>query len=208
MPDDNQKLREKYKRTASFYDTLDYPWEQQYKKWRLQMLKDVSGCVLEAGVGTGKNLPYYPAHVTLTGIDISPEMLSRAETRVKDASCSVCLKQDDATQLTIFSDHHFDWFISTFMFCVMPDHLQPQAIKQMARVLKPGGRFRIIEMTYSKDKKLLKRQKIFGPFVEKIYGARFDRQTLKYLRKNDQVIVQSVKFLKADTYLLIDGCKS
>jgi len=207
MIKDNHRLQEKYKKTALVYDILDYPWERQYRKWRPQILKDVCGCVLEAGVGTGKNLPHYPEHVELTGVDLSPAMLSKAEVRCRNASCSVSLHQNDATQMNGLRDNQFDWFISTFMFCVMPDHLQASAIEQMVRVLKPGGKFRIIEMTYSKQPNLLWRQRLFAPFVEKLYGARFDRQTLTYLQQDQDVRIQSVKFLKEDTYLLIEGYK-
>jgi len=93
------------------------------------------------------------------------------------------------------------------MFCVMPDELQDQAINQIARVLKPDGKFLILEMIYSKDKKLLNRQKRFAPFVEKVYGARFDRQTLRRFHKNEQLQVEKTFFVKADVYLMIEGMK-
>ncbi len=205
MSQENEKLKNKYSITALFYDILDYPWERQYRQWRPDLLKDVRGKVLEAGVGTGRNLKYYHPDVHLTGIDLSPAMLKRAEKRARDARCKVTLKQEDATLLSSIPSNHFDWFFSTVICCVMPDQLQPLAIQQFARVLKPGGHFRLLEMIYSKDPRMRKRQERFAPFVEKVYGARFDRNTLSYLHQSKTLKVTQTRFLKDDVYLLMEG---
>jgi len=76
----------------------------------------------------------------------------------------------------------------------MPDQLQPLAIQQFSRVLKPGGRFRLLEMVYSKDTQMRKRQERFAPFVEKVYGARFDRNTLAYLQNSESLKVTRCLF--------------
>ena len=89
----------------------------------------------------------------------------------------------------------------------MPDDLQPLAIEQFARVLKPGGRFKLLEMVYSKNERLRKRQETFAPFVEKIFGARFDRNTLEYLKQSPTLEVTHTSFLKDDVYLLIEGIR-
>lgn len=103
--------------------------------------------------------------------------------------------------------NHFDWIISTFMCCVMPDELQSLAVRQFERVLKPGGKFRLLEMVFSKDKTLRRRQERFAPFVEKVYGARFDRNTLEHLQQAPGLEIHETYFLKADTYLVIEGRK-
>jgi ubiquinone/menaquinone biosynthesis C-methylase UbiE len=90
----------------------------------------------------------------------------------------------------------------------MPDPLQPLAIAQFARILKPGGRFRLLEMVYSKNPRLRRRQELFAPFVERVYGARFDRNTLSHLRQATQLRLLNTRFLKHDTYLLIEGERS
>ncbi len=205
MPHENDFLKEKYRITAWVYDILDYPWERQYRKWRPELLKDIHGEVLEAGVGTGRNLKYYQRDVRLTGIDLSPAMLKKAEKRAKEARCHVTLKQEDATRLSSIPSNQFDWVFSTFICCVMPDPLQPLAIAQFIRVLKPGGRFRLLEMVYSKNPGLRKRQERFAPFVEKVYGARFDRKTLEYIQHSGALKLTSMRFLKEDVYLLMEG---
>ena len=207
MNDANNQLRAKYQRTSWCYDILDYPWERQYRLWRPEILKDVNGRVLEAGVGTGHNLRHYSPSVNLTAVDLSSGMLQRAQKRARQAGCKVDLQEADATNLKQFADGTFDWYISTFMFCVMPDRLQPLALKEVARVLKPGGRFRLIEILYSKNPALRARQKLLAPFVELVYGARFDRRTLDHIHSTPQLKVMNTRYLKADTYLLIEGQK-
>jgi ubiquinone/menaquinone biosynthesis C-methylase UbiE len=97
MHEDNKLLQAKYDITAWFYDILDYPWERQYRNWRPILLQDVRGEVLEAGVGSGRNLKYYAAKVNLIGIDLCLEMFRRAMKRGKAALCNIDLRQEDAT---------------------------------------------------------------------------------------------------------------
>jgi len=203
--EENRFLEAKYRITAWFYDILDYPWERQYRRWRPELLKDLRGSVLEAGVGTGRNLKYYHPSVKLTGIELSAAMLRKAAKRGKEAACHVVLKQEDATLMTSIPSNHFDWLFATFLCCVMPDSLQPLAIEQFGRVLKPGGHFRLLEMVYSLDPRLRRRQDFFSPFVEKVYGARFDRNTLGHLEKSSTLQIKKTSFLKKDIYLLIEG---
>jgi ubiquinone/menaquinone biosynthesis C-methylase UbiE len=207
MNPENISLQKKYQITAWFYDVLDYYWENQYRKIRPKILSNITGNVLEAGVGTGRNFCHYPPATKLTGIDLCSNMLKIANMRAKKASCSISLLQNDATILNEIPSNYYDWYVSFFMFCVMPDELQHLAINQIARVLKPDGKFLILEMIYSKDEKLLKRQKRFKSFVEKVYGARFDRQTLSRFKENKQLHVEKTFFVKADVYLMIEGIK-
>jgi len=200
-------LRKKYQITSFFYDILDYPWERQYRRWRPSLLQDVGGVVLEAGVGTGRNLRHYRSEASVTGIDLSPGMMRIAARRARQTACDVTLLCRDATRLSDLPSNHFDWYVATFLFCVLPDALQPLALAEMTRVLKPGGKFKILEIIYSKDPRRLRRQKRLASFVEKVYGARFDRGTLELLRQNDGVELSRTRFLNADTYLLIEGYK-
>jgi len=94
-----------------------------------------------------------------------------------------------------------------YLCCVMSDHLQPLAIKQFERVLKPGGRFRLLDIVYSKDPKLRRRQDFISGFVEKVYGARFDRNPLAYLENSEKLKISNTFFIKRDVYLVIEGHK-
>jgi ubiquinone/menaquinone biosynthesis C-methylase UbiE len=203
----NILLQTKYSVTADFYDILDYPWERIYRKWRPALVGDLRGKILEAGVGTGRNLEFYHEDVELTGIELSAQMLKKAEKRIKKAKCKVKLIHEDATVMQSIDSHQFDWIFSTFMCCVMPDEIQALAIDQFGRVLKQGGRFRILEIVFSKNKKIKKRQDFFAPFVEKIYGARFDRNTLRHIERSSNLRITNISFLKDDTYILIEGIR-
>ncbi len=200
----NQK---RYAVTAWFYDILDYPWERQYRRWRPGLLADVSGEVLEAGVGTGRNLEHYPSHASVTAVDFSPAMLRKASRRCAKTSCSVEFVQQDATRMHAIATARYDWVVAFFLCCVLPQDLQDQAVAEFARVLKPGGRFRLLEMKYSNDPRLRRRQDFFAPFVARVYGAGFDRDTLTHVRNNPHLEVTGTSYLKKDVYLLIDGKK-
>jgi len=203
----NLSLQAKYNITAYFYDILDYPWERIYRQWRPNLVGDIRGRVLEAGVGTGRNLEYYHQDVDLVGIDISNNMLHRAKKRISKSNCKIKLVNEDAAIMQSIDSNEFDWVFSSFICCVMPDETQQLAIKQFSRILKPDGRFRFLEIVFSKNSQIRKRQELFAPFVEKIYGARFDRNTLNHIEQSPHLKITNTSFLKDDTYLLIEGVR-
>jgi len=198
-------LERKYRFTSRVYDILDWPWERRYQKWRPCLVGDVDGRVLEAGVGTGQNLRFYPPEAKVHGIDLSEGMLTRARRRAPAAGCDVTLRKADALDLDHLEDGSFDWYIGTFLYCVLPDDLQPPALSEMARVLASGGHFRLVEMVYSR--RFLPRliQKIMSPYVELVFGARFDRRTPEHIETNPVLEITGTRWLKEDTYLLLEG---
>jgi demethylmenaquinone methyltransferase/2-methoxy-6-polyprenyl-1,4-benzoquinol methylase len=203
--EERRALQLKYDITAWFYDILDYPWERQYRHWRPQLIGDIHGEVLEAGVGTGRNLKHYNSDVNLIAIDLCKAMVKRAKKRGGSAVCMLECLQEDATKMTSISSNHFDWIISTFLCCVLPYALQVLAMRQFERILKPGGKIRLLEMVYSKIPKFKRRQNFFAPFVEKVYGARFDRKTLENLQESSRLKITNTYFLKRDIYQVIEG---
>jgi phosphatidylethanolamine/phosphatidyl-N-methylethanolamine N-methyltransferase len=93
--------------------------------------------VLEVGIGTGLNLPLYPATCRLTGIDLSQDMLDKAVERVQTlAMPDVTLKVMDATSMD-FGENEFDRAIATYTISAVPDPVA--ALREMRRVVKPGG---------------------------------------------------------------------
>src|SRR5918994_1853091 len=93
--------------------------------------------VLEVGIGTGLNLPLYPATCRLTGIDLSHEMLDKAVERVQTLVMpNVTLKVMDATSMD-FGDDEFDRAIATYTISAVPDPVA--VLREMRRVVKPGG---------------------------------------------------------------------
>src|SRR5437879_11396973 len=93
--------------------------------------------VLEVGIGTGLNLPLYPASCRLTGIDLSQEMLDKAVERAQKLIMpNVVLKVMDATSLD-FADNEFDKAVATYTVSAVPDPVA--VLREMRRVVKPGG---------------------------------------------------------------------
>ena len=207
MREGNLSLRAKYNVTALFYDILDYPWERVYREWRPLLLGDLRGKVLEAGVGTGRNFRHYHESVELTGVDLSDVMLKKATRKAGKADCKIELIHDDASVMRHVASNQYDWIISTFLCCVMPDEFQPMALEQFSRVLKPGGKFRLLEMIYSKNRAIRRRQEFFSAFVEKVYGARFDRKTVQFIERSPDLEITAKRFLKDDVYLLVEGIR-
>ena len=84
MADDNDKIKYRYNRISKFYDMMEKPMELIARnKWQIELIKRIEGKkILEVGVGTGKNLQYYPGDVSVVGIDFSTEMLKRAKMKV------------------------------------------------------------------------------------------------------------------------------
>lgn len=90
------KITRRYDRLALVYDLYDLPLELLfYRHRRRHLLRPATGRVLEVGIGTGKNIPHYPPVVDLTGIDLSPWMLARAEHRARKHGLPVELNPDD-----------------------------------------------------------------------------------------------------------------
>src|SRR5215471_4514016 len=76
----------RYERIAPLYDLLDLPFERnRYRALRPLLFRDLGGRLLDAGIGTGRNCPYYPLGAVVSGIDTSPAMLARGASTVPGA---------------------------------------------------------------------------------------------------------------------------
>ena len=172
---------ERYQRIAPVYDFLDLPFEYgRYRRVRRLLFQGLSGRLLDAGVGTGRNFPFYPPGSQVVGIDISSAMLARAEPRRKSAAAEVELRQMDVTRLDI-PGRTFDAAVATFLFCVLPEELQVPALKELGRVVKPGGPVRLLE--YVRPQRTVRRvlARLWEPWIAWAYGASFDRRTEEHI---------------------------
>jgi ubiquinone/menaquinone biosynthesis C-methylase UbiE len=171
----------RYERIAAFYDLLDLPFEyRRYRKIRPLLFVGLSGLILDAGVGTGRNFPFYPHGAKIVGIDLSPAMLARAERRRPSAAAEVELRQMDVTCLG-FPDRSFDAAVATFLFCVLPDELQVPALKEIGRVVKAGGIIRLLEYTRPRGVLRQAMTNLWEPWVRWAYGASFDRRAQEHV---------------------------
>ena len=174
---------DRYERIAPFYDLLDLPFEYgRYRRIRPLLFEGLSGRVLDAGVGTGRNFPFYPPGAEVVGIDFSPAMLARARRRRNSLAADVELLQMDVTGLK-FPDRSFDAAVATFLFCVLPDELQAPALRELGRVVRPGGAIRLLE--YVRPRGAVRRvvTKLWEPWIAWAYGAGFDRRTEEHVQR-------------------------
>jgi ubiquinone/menaquinone biosynthesis C-methylase UbiE len=133
-----------FDRIASPYDRgmaiLERLWLRQM---RTRLLPHARGRVLEIGVGTGANLPFYPSASRITAVDESPEMLSVAAQRAALMDGRVHLGQVDVEHLA-FPAGTFDTVAASLVLCSVVD--LERALAEVRRVLrKPGGRFLLLE---------------------------------------------------------------
>ena len=119
------------------------------RAFRERLLTGVSGDVLEIGGGTGANLPYYgPAVTSLTLTEPQPPMLRRLERTTGEQYPSATVLRAPAEDLP-FDDHAFDVAVSTLVLCGVDD--QPRALRELRRVLRPGGQLLFIEHVRADD---------------------------------------------------------
>lgn len=137
------------------------------------------GDVLEIAVGTGRNLPFYPRGVRLTGVDFSPAMLEIARSRAGEAGIDVELREGDAQALD-FADASFDTVVCTLSLCSIPD--DRRAVAEVKRVLRPGGRYLLMEHVRSPVLAVRVGEHVVNWFSVRFQGDHMLREPLEHLR--------------------------
>lgn len=138
------------------------------------------GTTLEVAIGTGLNLPHYAGDVTLTGIDLSEEMLALARRRAARLRREVDLREADAHDLP-FEDKSFDSVVCTYSLCGIPD--PRRALAEMKRVLRPGGRLILVDHIRSSSHVLFRLQKGIE-LLSKREGEHMTRRPLEQVLAN------------------------
>lgn len=175
-----QDVQRSYDRIASVYDLMQGLHERRFKDWRRCAWALVKGPeVLEVGVGTGRNFSQYPVDTRITGVDISPKMLARARERAAQQKIPVTLIEMDAQTLE-FADHSFDSAIATCVFCSVPDPVL--GLREMARVVKPGGRIVLLEHMRADVPLLGHVMDALDPIVSGMMGPHINRSTVENIR--------------------------
>jgi SAM-dependent methyltransferase len=142
---------------------------------RRALLAAASGRVLEIGAGTGLNVPHYPDGLDLVLTEPDAPMARRAGRPVVPAS---------AEELP-FEDASFDTAVSTLVLCTVPD--PGQAVAELARVLKPGGRLLFIEHVRGEGALARWQDRLERPWRRIGNGCHANRDTLSVLRERFDV---------------------
>lgn len=158
---------------------------------RAWVCSQATGDTLEVGIGTGLNLPLYPAEVRLTGIDQSPAMLKIAEDRVRRLARTAELHEADA-QAPPFPDTSFDTVVCTLSLCAIPDHRR--AVSEMNRVLRPGGLLLLADHVASSSRPVRGIQRLLELISVPLGGEHFLRRPLRHVTAEGLVIERRERF--------------
>jgi phosphatidylethanolamine/phosphatidyl-N-methylethanolamine N-methyltransferase len=135
---DSASVRHAYRRWAPVYDFTFGTVAESGRKHAVKIINRRRGRVLEVGVGTGLSLPCYEKHLSITGIDLSPEMLDKARGRVRQQGLGNVdgLYEMDAGSLA-FPDESFDTVVAMYVMTVVPD--AEKVMRELERVCATGG---------------------------------------------------------------------
>lgn len=144
-------------KAIKFWDNFAGKFEllTKYSEWRWSGAKrdifsKATGNVIMIGAGTGNDFKFFPPDTKITAIDFSQKMLDIAKNKT-GLSSSIELKLEDVQSLS-FEDETFDSAITSCVFCSVPDPIK--GLKEVFRVLKPGGNIAMFEHTDSKSSAL------------------------------------------------------
>lgn len=201
----NEVIKKRYNRISGIYELMDRMIKEE---WRKNLLSQATGKVLEVGIGTGANLPYYREDlVSLTGIDFSRGMLSHAIAKSTQGSFSfpIDLIEGDIQELP-FPDEMFDSIVSTCVFCSVPDPVK--GLKELRRVCKPTGSIFMLEHMRSENNLVSGVMDVLNPLTVRLWGANINRETLKNIELSN-LKVESNKPLMSSILreLTISPCK-
>ena len=181
MNKETEIIKKRYNRASAFYDVMEAPMEAMaLKSWRIDAMKELNGKVLEIGVGTGKNIEYYPENLEITAIDFSEKMLEKAKKKAALHNKKINLLLMDAEQMD-FANDTFDTVFTTCVFCSVPDPVK--GLMEIRRVCKSGGKIVMIEHVRSEKKVLGIIMDVLNPLIVNFYGANINRRTQENINK-------------------------
>ena len=170
-----------YQRIAPYYDILDFIGEAlNQRRVRPLLLDGLNGRILDAGVGTGRNIPFYPSGADIVGMDLSSAMLRRAHRRRQRLDAPLHLVASNVCQ-SPFPDDYFDAAIATFLFCVLDDGDQLPALKELARICRTGAEIRLLDYVLPQDPSRRRSAQRMAPVIKFLFGASVERDTEQYV---------------------------
>jgi ubiquinone/menaquinone biosynthesis C-methylase UbiE len=166
-----------YDREADFVERWLFGTE--HREWACSQAR---GDTLEVAIGTGLNLPHLPRNVRLTGVDLSPDMIALAVTRAKELGRTIRLTEGDAEHLP-FAEDSFDTVLCTYALCSVRD--DADAISEMHRVLRPGGRLILVDHIRSSVQPIFWLQWLYEFFPRRTKGEYSTRRPSVHVMAGD-----------------------
>jgi ubiquinone/menaquinone biosynthesis C-methylase UbiE len=177
---ESQRVRDIFEREAPKYDwQISFFEKVLFGGGREWVCSQAEGEVLEIAAGTGRNLSFYPPSVRLTMTEFTPAMLELARQRQAELGREAELREGDAQQLD-FADESFDTVVCTLGLCTIPD--DRAAVREVRRVLRPGGRFLLLEHVRSPRGVIRAVQHALDPLAVRFQGDHIAREPLEHLR--------------------------
>lgn len=170
-------------------------------KYRQEVLANVEGEVLEIGFGSGVNLSYYPEHIhKIITVDVNPGIHALAQKRIQASSITVDHYILSGENLPM-ADHAFNSVVSTWTLCSIEN--VEQALKEIYRVLKPGGRFFFIEHGLSNEPNVQVWQNRLTPLQKIIAGGCQLNRNIRQILENQFDTVSLEEFYAEKTPKII-----
>ena len=171
--------RNKWDSAAGLYDFIgSYGPEKRWAPFKRRLFSRMEGNILFLAVGTGLDIASFPPGKEITGIDISPEMLARAEPRAAAYPGNLTLQVMDVHEMD-FPDASFDQIFTSCTFCSVPDPVK--GLEALRRVLKPGGYLGMFEHTGSRHFPFNAMLNLMNPVARRI-GPEINRDTVSNVR--------------------------
>ncbi len=165
----------RYDRIARFYDLIDKPMDLfGVRRRRQRLLSMARGRTLEVGVGTGRNLSFYPQGVRLTGIDVSRKMLAVAQRSSAARGGEITLEVGDVLHLS-YGDDSFDTVTGTCVFCSVAGPVA--GLREVARVVRSDGQVLLLEHVRPRTALLGGLADRLNPVTRRFMGAEINRRT-------------------------------
>jgi ubiquinone/menaquinone biosynthesis C-methylase UbiE len=178
---ETERVRRIQDRTAPRYDRQIGFFERVlFGGGREWVCSQATGDTLEIAYGTARNLAHYPPEVRLTGVELSPEMAAIARQRQAETGRDADLRVGDVQALE-FEEASFDTVVSTLTMCTIPD--PRQAAREAFRVLRPSGRFLLLEHVRSPVAPVRAVQRLLEPLASRLEADHLLREPLVYLRE-------------------------
>lgn len=170
-----RRTRAKWDAAAPGFDRMAGRAERRWEPYKRELFSAMAGRILFVAVGTGLDIQFFPPGQDIVGIDISPRMLERAGPRAAAYPGHMRLVEMDVEALE-FPAASFDQVYTSCTFCSVPDPVA--GLREIRRVLVPGGELRMFEHTGSRYFPFNVLLKVMAPIVRR-FGPDVNRNTVR-----------------------------